>query len=178
MLGCHEMKDVRLLVLAVALVSFTAGTVPAVEPVEFTPQAGFGGQSRGDGSLKFLFGRDRPFHVDSLGTQQPDGTFRLEQTVTFEGEPPQQRVWLLVTTAPGAYAGTLSDAAGPVGGATSGRELSLRYRAAGPVVMHQELRLRPDGRTIDNVGTLTFLGLPIGHLRETIVRQNPAGSAP
>ena len=64
----------------------------AVEPIAFTPENGFDGASEGTGSLKLLLGKPRAFHVTSNGNKQPDGTFRLDQTVTFEGK-----------TAPGAF---------------------------------------------------------------------------
>ncbi|MEO8809073.1 MAG: DUF3833 family protein [Rhodanobacter sp.] len=148
----------------------------AATPRDFTPQNGFGGVSEGNGTLKLFFGKPRPYHVISRGTEQGDGTFRLEQTVTFQGKPSRDRVWMLVTTSPGHYAGTLSDAPGRVKGVTSGSHLSLHYRVKGPLVMHQELELMPDGRTIDNAGVITFIGIPVGHLRETITREG-SGSA-
>ncbi len=120
-----------------------------------------------------MLGKPRPFHVLSRGSVQGDGAFRLEQTITFEGEPSQERVWVISTISPNRYSATLSDAAGPVTGTTSGPRLSLRYRAKGPLVMHQELELMPDGKTIDNVGTISLLGMPVGRLQETITRSRP-----
>lgn len=144
----------------------------AERPYEFTPQAGFGGRSEGHGTLTLFFGKPQPFHVVSHGTAQSDGSFRLEQRVAFEGKPPQDRVWILTTTSPNHYSATLSDAAGPATGFTSGSRLSLRYRVKGPLVMHQELQLKSDGETIDNVGVITLLGIPVGHLHETITRKD------
>lgn len=165
------MRGFSLLVLLVAFTLAGADTYSVAAEVEFTPQSGFGGDSAGNGSLKLLFGKRRPFHVESRGIQQDDGIFRLEQTVSFQGDAPQDRVWLLTTISPHHYSATLSDAAGPVTGTSSGRHLSLKYRVKGPLVMHQELELLHDGRTIDNVGTLTLLGIPVGHLHETITRK-------
>ena len=145
----------------------------AVEPIAFTPENGFDGASEGTGSLKLLLGKPRAFHVTSNGNKQPDGTFRLDQTVTFEGKTPQVRFWIITTIRDNRYSATLSDAAGPVTGFTSGSHLSLQYRVKGPLVMHQELELSPDGRTIDNVGVITLLGIPVGHLHETIMRKVP-----
>jgi len=136
----------------------------------FTPQHAFAGESEGNGSLKMLLGDARAFHVESHGSEQRDATLRLEQRVTFQGEPGRDRVWIITPAGPGQYAGTLTDAAGPVSGCTSGARLSLRYRVKGPFVMHQELELMPDGKTIDNAGVITFLGVPVGHLHETITR--------
>ena len=151
-----------------------SGFAFAAEPhPDFTPRNGFGGASEGNGVLTLLLGRPQPFHVESRGVAQKDGTFRLEQTVTFQGKPPRDRVWILTTLDPNRYTATLSDAAGPVTGTTSGPHLSLHYRVKGPLVMHQELALLPDGKTIDNLGVITLLGIPVGHLHETIIRKGP-----
>ena len=146
------------------------------QSIDFTPQNGFSGESEGQGSLKLFLGKPRAFHVESRGSEQSDGTFRLDQTVTFQGEAPQQRFWILSTTSHNHYSATLSDAAGPVEGVTSGSHLSLHYRVKGPLVVHQELELSADGRTIDNMGVITLLGIPVGHLHETIARKSPADS--
>ena len=158
-----------LLLTAVTMV----GPLSASEPIVFTPENGFGGESEGIGSLKLFLGKPRAFHVTSNGSKQPDGSFRLDQTVTFEGETPQVRFWILTAIGDNHYSATLSDAAGPVKGFTSGSHLSLQYRVKGPLVMHQELELSLDGRTIDNVGVITLLGIPVGHLHETITRKVP-----
>jgi hypothetical protein len=39
--------------------------------------------------------------------------------------------------------------------------------------MHQELELSADGKTIDNIGVIKLLGIPIGRLQETITRKVP-----
>ena len=149
-------------------------SLAAEEPHKFTPQAGFGGDSEGNGTLKLVLGRTQAFHVVSRGTVQGDGSFRLEQRIAFAGKPPQDRVWILTTASPGHYSGRLSDASGPVTGFTSGSRLSLRYRLKGPLVMHQQLQLMPDGKIIDNVGVITVLGMPVGRLHETIERRSRA----
>lgn len=165
------------LLLVTLLVTLLAGASAfAAEPQpDFTPRNGFGGASEGNGVLTLLLGRPQAFHVESRGVAQVDGTFRLEQTVAFQGKPPKDRVWILTTVGPDRYTATLSDAAGPVTGTTSGSRLSLRYRVKGPLVMHQELTLLPDGKTIDNVGVITLLGIPVGRLHETITRKGTRG---
>jgi len=169
-------KTAALLPFALAAL-VAGGSSFAAGPVEFTPNAGFAGESEGNGSLQLLLGKPRPFHVQSRGSEQADGTFRLEQTISFEGEPARERVWVISTVSPNRYSASLSDAAGPVTGTTSGPHLSLRYRVKGPLVMHQELELMPDGKTIDNVGTITLLGIAVGHLRETITHSGPGITA-
>lgn len=160
---------VGLLLTSSLLVLFAV--LPArAEQVTFTPQNGLSGLSRGDGSLKLLLGRPRAFHVQSLGRSQSDGSFTLKQTVTFDGKTSETRRWDIHEVTTLNYTGTLSDAAGPVSGHTIGRRLFLKYRIKGPLVMHQTLALMPDGKTIDNVGRITLLGIQVGSVRETIRR--------
>ena len=142
-------------------------------PLEFTPQNGFIGESEGNGTLRLLLGKPRAFHVSSHGKKQTDGTFRLDQTITFQGRAPQERFWIITTTNNNNYSAILSDAAGQVKGITSGSHLSLKYRVKGPLMMHQELELSADGKTIDNIGVIKLLGIPIGRLAEVITRKLP-----
>lgn len=160
---------VRLLLTSMLLTVLTA--MPAgAEPVLFTPQHGLSGPSRGNGYFSFFLRRPRAFRVQSLGRNGSDGTFTVQQTVTFEGKTPETRHWTIHETVPLHYTGELSNAAGPVSGHTIGRRLFLKYRIKGPLVMHQTLELMPDGKTIDNVGRITLLGIQVGSVRETIRR--------
>lgn len=139
---------------------------------EFTPSNGFIGRSEGNGTLRFLLGRPRPFHVESNGFFRPDGTMQLDQTIAAQGRKPHDRTFVISDLGSNRYSGTLTDAAGPVTLQTDGNVLFLRYRAKGPLVVHQTLVLGPDGRTIDNVGRITLLGIPVGRLQETILRKD------
>lgn len=164
------MKLSALVVLVVGL-SFVTATARAGErPADFTPHNGFNGHSQGNGTLRLFLGKPQAFHVDSHGHDQADGSFRLDQTVTFQGKPSQKRYWLLTTVGQNHYTATLSDAPGPVTGATNGSRLQLEYRVRGPLIMHQTLELMPDGKTINNVGRITLLGIPVGRLHEKITR--------
>ena len=156
-----------------ALAPLTALLALAVGgPVAAQPPAvldGFVGRSTGDGILRMFGGRSRPFHVESSGAERPDGRRQLDQTVFMSGQPPRNRSWVMTPAGPHQFVGTLSDAAGPVVARADGSRLVLRYRVAGPFVMHQTLDRLPDGRTTANAGRITVLGVPVGRLRETIV---------
>lgn len=166
------MKISMLLVLVLCISVVSVSSQAKEESLEFTLHNGFIGHSEGSGTLKLFFGKRRHFHVESHGYDQADGTFRLDQRVTFEGQPSEERTWILKTIRQNHYTGTLSDAAGRVTGLTNGSRLRLKYRVKGPLIMHQTLELMPDGKTIDNVGKITFLGIPVGHLHETILRKD------
>ena len=119
------MKITGLLSFVLAALIVGCPSIAAENQLEFTPQNGFGGASEGNGSLKLFLGKPRPFHVESRGSEQSDRTFRLGQRVTFQGEPPRDRVWVISTVSPNHYLARLSDAAGPVTGSTTGPRLSL-----------------------------------------------------
>ena len=161
-----------LVVLGICLVLVSAASAASERSLEFTPHHGFNGNSQGNGTLRLFFGKPRPFHVESRGVNQADGVFRLDQIVTFEGKLSQERFWLIKTTRQHHYTATLSDAPGAVTGFSNGSRLVLKYRVKGPLVMHQTLEILPDGRTIDNVGKITLLGIPVGRLQEKIERRD------
>ena len=165
------MKILALLILVLCISVVSVSSQTKENSPEFTPRNGFGGHSEGNGKLKLFFGKQRLFRVESHGYDQTDGTFRLDQTVTFEGQPSKERIWILKTIGQNHFTGTLSDAAGGVNGQTNGSRLRLKYRVKGPLIMRQTLELMSDGKTIDNVGRITLLGITVGHLREKITRK-------
>ena len=164
-------KNTWLLLILLPLLLVLNPLFAVEDSIEFTPQNGFSGASRGQGILKLFFGQPRPFIVKSFGVTRSDGSFRLDQTITFEGEPPKNRFWILSPNNNNHYSATLSDAAGSVQGLTHGSNLSLHYRVKGLFYMHQEMTLAPDGKTIDNVGVVRLLNIPVGQLHEIIMRR-------
>ncbi|TZF91417.1 hypothetical protein [Cognatilysobacter lacus] len=134
------------------------------------PLSMFEGTSTGTGELRFAFGRARPYTVDNVGRYEADGTLRLQQVVHFAGQPDTSRAWVLRPAGGNRYTFTLSDATGPGVAVVDGARASLRYAPRHGVRMHQVLELSADGRSLANHGRITVLGIPIGHLDESIVR--------
>lgn len=118
-----------------------------------------------------LTGRRLSLQVEGHGHIEADGSFRLDQVVTFEDGAVEKRTWRLVKRHPGTYTGTVSDADGPVSAEATGNRFHLRYLVRQPAVhMEQYLYLQPDGRTILNLATITVIGQPWARLTEEIVR--------
>lgn len=164
------------MIIAPMLVAILLAAVPGSahaqdDAVAFTPKAGFSGLSEGNGELRLFFSH-KSFHVESHGFDRPDGDFELDQTVQFAGDAPETRTWIIHPASGLQYTGTLTGASGQVTGEATGARLQLRYRVKGPIVMHQTLTLAPDGKSIDNVGRVTLLGIPIGSLHELIRRKD------
>ena len=163
---------VTLGLLTLCLGACAPTVTPSAAHLTFDPVRAFAGRSHGNGTLEVILQPPQPYHVESRGFTQADGTFRLNQTVQFAGKPPQKRYWLLTRVSPTGYAGTLSDAAGPVEGQIAGPQFDLVYPLPGDLTMHQTLTLEPGGKVIDNVGRITFLGIQVGYLHEMIERKH------
>ena len=148
-----------------ALAAATAD-LAAPQPV-FRPDAFFAGRTEGHAELKELFHSTKPVHV--VGHSRVDhGTLILDQTVMQQGKKPEQREWRLHQLGLGKFAGTLSDASGPVAGDVKGNCLHLTYPMKGGMKVEQRIYLQPGGKTALNRMTVSKLGITVAHLNETI----------
>lgn len=149
------------------------------ESPEFRPQSFFAGRTTGTGVLVQRGKRPRHVHVAGVGTEEAEGSFRLDQVVTYDDGSIEHRTWTLRQLSDHTYTGSLTDATGPVAAESLGNTFSLRYPLGKPwISMHQTLVLQPDGRTVLNVATVTVLGIPWARLSETITRDDSAVATP
>lgn len=130
----------------------------------------FAGRTEGQGLLRVIMSGSRAIRVSSRGRLQPDGQIMLDQLIHEQDRPPRTRSWRLREVAPGRYAGTLSDAAGPVTGTAAGNRLHLSFPLRGGLLVDQWLTLAPDGRSARNILRVRKFGLTVGALDETIRR--------
>lgn len=135
---------------------------PAFDPIAF-----FSGSTRGSGELSIVLRPPRPITVQGEGRVRADGTLVLRQRVEEERRPARTRRWELRRTGPGTYAGTLSDATGPVRAEASGNTLHIRYSSRQGNV-EQWLVLAPNGRSAQNRLTVKRLGVVVATVNETI----------
>ena len=150
-----------------------------LQPADFTdtgpelhPEQFFLGSTTSTGVLETRSGApSQLFHVKGDGRVLPDGDLQLDQTITFEHKPPTTRRWVLTKSGPHNYSASLTDASGPVEAEAYGNLFHLRYPMKQPSGgrMEQWLYLQPDGRTVVNEATVTWLGLVVvAHLSERI----------
>lgn len=167
---------VMLLSLSTAcLPGFVSRGAPAPAPT-MDPMAFFAGRTKGDGTLGVRFGATKTLRVEGAGHMQADGTFRLDQQVTYGDNTVETRFWILRRVDASRYTATLSDAKGDVSAEVVGNPFHLRYLVRQPAVyVEQWLYLQPDGRSVDNRMQVTVLGVPWARLSETITRE--AGGA-
>ena len=138
-------------------------------------EAFFAGRTEGDASLKIVMRARKPVHVHGTGRVDPDGTLVLDQIVDDGSPTPDRRQWRITPRGPGHYAGTLSDAAGPVTGDADGNRLHLAFPMKGGLHADQWLTLRPDGQSAANLMIVRKWGMVVARLYETI-RKVPAAA--
>lgn len=140
------------------------------QPV-FDPAVFFQGRTHGKGALAVRFGEPRTLSVEGEGKAQADGSFRLDQTVTWGDSTVEKRSWLLRKVDSTHYSATLSDAEGDVGAEVQGNLFHLRYLVRQPAVyIEQWLYLKAGGREVENRMQVTVLGMPWARMAETITR--------
>jgi hypothetical protein len=121
----------------------------------------FEGVTESVGTLKVMM--RRPMHTRSIGRGQiePDGALSLVQRVEDEGRPPYVRRWLIRQIAPRRFAGTMSEAAGPVAVDEIGARFRFRFRMNGSVSVEQWLTPLPGGRTATSDMTVRKFGIAV-----------------
>lgn len=137
---------------------------------EFDPISFFADHTEGRGKLDMIFSGRKPTLVEGHGVIEPGGSIDLDQIVRRGGKSTTQRTWHLYKIAPGRYAGTLSDASGPVAGEVIGNRLHLSFAMKGGLHAEQFLYLRPGGQIAQNRMIFSKLGIPVASLDETITR--------
>lgn len=171
-------KSCTLACLAVSLGGCASALPPSAfdggQP-EMRPDAFFAGATSSSGVLEDRAGAPtQRFHVRGIGQRLADGSFRLEQTVGFDLDPPQARTWIMRRVGTHQYSASLTDASGTVEGEAHGNLFHLRYPMKTPAGGHMEqwMYLQPDGRTVMNQATVRVLGIVVAHLSERITHED------
>lgn len=135
----------------------------------FRPEEFFLGRTQGKGTIKAALSRRSALAVEGVGHLAADGTFVLDQKVQREGHALERRQWRIRRLRDGRYAGTLSDASGPVVGEVQGNCLRFRYKTkSGGMQVEQFVYLQPGGRVALNRMTVRKLGMTFATVEETI----------
>lgn len=130
----------------------------------------FEGRTSGEVVLRVMLSAPRSLHVESVGTLDASGTLSMTQRIDEPSKPSRTREARLIEIAPGRFAGTLSDATGPVTGTLTGDTLRLRYRIPGHLSVDQRITLAADGRSARNRSTIRRMNIVVGTITETITK--------
>jgi len=143
------------------------------------PEDFFAGATTSSGILSNRAGSPtQRFSVEGSGLALPDGSFRLDQAVTFDHAAPEMRTWVMRRLDSHHYKATLTDASGAVEGETYGNLFHVLYPMRTPFggQMEQWLYLQPDGRTVMNEATVRLFGVVVAHLSERIKHEGRAST--
>ena len=150
-------------VLALGTASPAAAPQPKLDMTGF-----FSGRSHGEGVLRLALHRPAKLITDSIGRKGRNGEFILVDTVREEGKPVRQRRWVMRPDGPNRFAGTLTDAVGPVNVTVAGTRATVRYKMKGGLNIDQQMELQRDGKTLASRITIRKLGLRVGRFEGTI----------
>lgn len=133
----------------------------------FDPVAFFTGHTHGDGMLTLPMSAAKPTLVEGHGHME-GATLVLDQRVKRADKPATTREWRLHAVGSGHWAGTLSDATGPVIGTVEGNRFHVRFTLKHAMTAEQWMYLQPGGAALINRLVVRKFGVPVAHLNETI----------
>jgi hypothetical protein len=157
---------VRRAALLVALAATSASTGAAPGDLDIT--AFFTGRTHTDNVLKIALHRPTPLIVDSVGGKGDRGDFVLVDTVHEGDKPVRTRKWIMHPVGPNHFAGTLTDAVGPVDMIVSGDSATIRYKMKGGLDIIQTMTMQGDGRSLSNHVVAKKFGLTFAHVDGTL----------
>jgi len=128
----------------------------------------FAGRTRTENVLKIALHRPVPLIVDSVGGKGDRGDFVMVDTVHEGDKPVRTRKWIMHQVGPGRFAGTLTDAVGPVDMSVSGGSATVRYKMKGGLDIVQTMTLQDDGRSMSNHVVAKKFGLTFAHVDGTV----------
>jgi len=105
----------------------------------------------------------KPYRSRTLGDGRllPDGTLALVQHVEDEGKPATSRRWKIRQIDKDSFAGTMSEAVGPVRVEEVGGRYRFNFRMKGNLVVEQWVQPLPDGRTAKSSASVKKFGLRV-----------------
>jgi hypothetical protein len=141
----------------------SAATAPLAEPLRF-----FEGRTESVGTMKMMM--KQPFRVRSIGrgTIAPDGSLTLVQEVHDDGQPPHQRIWRIRRVGPGRFAGSMSEANGPVIVEQVGSAYRFRFKMRGSLAVEEWLFPNDDGKSGASKLTIRMYGMKVASSDATI----------
>ena len=154
---------------ALATLALPAALLAQPAARTFDPVAFFEGQTTGEGQLRKIMSAAKATRVTGRGRIE-GGVLVLDQSVAIAGEPRRERQWRLHAVAPGRWAGTLSDARGPVNASAAGAVLTIAYTSNDGMGITQSVTLARDGQSARNLMKVRKFGMTVATLDETITR--------
>lgn len=129
---------------------------PADQPLRF-----FEGRTEMVSTVKVVM--KKPYQSRTIGNGRilPDGSLALVQEVREEGKPLVKRHWKIREVGRGKFAGTMSDAVGPVTVNEAKGTYRFQFKLKGHLAVDQWVRPLPGGKTAQSRMTVRKLGMQV-----------------
>ena len=153
----------RVALAAFALSTGAARAGPLQNPLQF-----FEGRTESVSTVKVVM--KKPLQSRSIGRGNilPDGSLNLVQRVEEEGRAPFERRWKIRQIGPGRYAGTMSEAKGPVTIDEVGDRYRFRFKMKGNLAVEQWLSPLPGNKAASTKVTIRKFGMAVAKSEGTI----------
>lgn len=171
---CNMISIFKIFLIGAFIASPLAVSAQPAPPL-FEPLRFFEGRTEGEGRVKVAFKSPYGVRVHGRGKIEADGVLSLHQIVEEEGKPRRERSWRIRETAPGRYAGTLSDATGPVKLEVVDNRFHIKFRMKGGLGVEQWLTAAPGGGSVHNSMVIRKFGIRVATLEETIRKTANSG---
>jgi hypothetical protein len=159
MLSLH----VGLLSASAALLMANSAIAETVKPMRF-----FEGRTESVGTIKLFMKKPYRSRAVGRGVIGADGSLLLIQQVEDEGRPPRERRWRIREVGPGHFAGSMSEAIGPVIIDDVHGSYRFRFKMKGNVAVEQWLVPLPGGMAARNSLKIRKYGMTVGTSDGTI----------
>lgn len=159
----------RLLFIAlpIAFLGASASAIPSEPEGLGDPMRFFEGRTESISTIKVMM--RKPFKSHTLGRGEiDDGVLSLVQRVNEDGKAPYERKWRMRQVAPGRFAGTMTEAAGPVSVEQVGNGYRFRFKMKGNLAIEQWLTPMPGGRVARSKVSIRKFGMRVGSSDGTI----------
>lgn len=151
--------------IAAAILPVSADSARLRQPLRF-----FEGRTEMVTMVKVVMRKAYRSRTIGAGRILPDGSLALTQQIYDQGQPPARRGWRIRQLAPGRFAGTMTDAVGPVVVDEVGGNYRFKFRMKGQLAVEQWLIPLPGGASARTTLTVRKFGLRVASSVGTIRR--------
>jgi len=150
------------------------GALSAVIALGALPAAATSPTPRMSAPLKFFEGKTEMLSTVKVVFKSPyksvttgdgkilgDGSLSLVQKVRDENKPTESRLWRIKQVAAGRYAGTMTEAVGPVQAEEVGGKYRFRFKLKGNLSVEQWLTPLPGGRAAQSKISVRKAGIKV-----------------
>jgi hypothetical protein len=159
----NVLRTIFLCAAAAVGLGSSAWAVPLQHPLRF-----FEGRTESVGTMKAMMKKAHRVESIGHGTIGPDGALTLVQQVRDEGETPHQRIWHIRQVGPTKFAGTMSEASGPLTIDQVGDGYRFRFNLRGGMAAEQWLIPNRDGNSGQSILTVRKFGMTVARSEGTI----------